>query len=257
MDDLLRKIEKKKLLFSVTTGRSGTNYLSFLLSLLKDTRSEHEGKPGFHEYYRDILQGKYTFNEFWLKKKLPYIANEIEEGYYADVSHVACKGFLEPLLELGIKPSFVLIKRNNRDVAKSLLQLNTIPLRTNLGLTYLNSPSDPGVLKLVCNYEELTDYQLCFWYTLEMDRRLSFYKQYFIDQGCPYVYITFEELIGGEGITKIRKELDLPPMSVLGWLRFLRNKKAPLNDKKASKRNLIPVDFDEEEIMLRDVIQWQ
>src|SRR5690606_7111070 len=132
MEKLLEKIREKRLLFSVTTGRSGTNYLALLLALLKDFRSEHESIPGFHEYYRDILRGKYTFRDFWLLKKLPHIAYDVKEQFYADISHVACKGFFESLLEMGVRPSFVMIKRDNREVAKSLLQLNTIPARTVL-----------------------------------------------------------------------------------------------------------------------------
>src|SRR5690606_11316860 len=120
VEDLLEKIRRKQLVFTVTTGRSGTKYLAYLLGLLKNFRSEHEEKPAFHDYYRPIIDDKYLFKKFWIEKKLPYIATQIKEPFYADVSHIACKGFFESLIELGIKPSFIFLKRDNRAVAKSL-----------------------------------------------------------------------------------------------------------------------------------------
>ena len=119
MGGFIESPEDKRLFFTVTTGRSGTGYLSYLLNLLKDFKSEHESPPAFHHYYRDIMEGNYSFERFWTEHKLPYIAN-IEERHYSDVSHMVCKGFIESLVKMGIKPYIIFLKRNNHDVAKSL-----------------------------------------------------------------------------------------------------------------------------------------
>ena len=168
MESLLTRIREKRLIFTVTTGRSGTKYLAYLLSLIKDVHSEHEALPGFHEYFRPIVEGKYSYQKFWLEKKLPYIS-KLDSKIYSDVSHIACKGFLESLLDMDIKPSLIVLKRDKRDVAKSLWRLNTIPNRTESGMKYLLSPDDSDVLKIGGDISKLSDYQLCYWYTLEIE----------------------------------------------------------------------------------------
>jgi hypothetical protein len=246
MLDIIKKINKKRLVFSVTTGRSGTKYLTYILSLLKNVKAEHEAKPAFHEYYRMILNQEYRFKDFWLEKKLPHIAS-LKESIYCDMSHVACKGFLEPLLELGIKPSLIILRRNKRDVASSLLRLNTIPSRTPLGLVYLNSPEDNNALKLSANINKLTDYQLCYWYTLEIERRQDYYKNVFQNNGYLVTDVNFDDLVSGEGIKQIIKELELPNFTFIGKLKYLKNRKTKVNSKIHEKNNLYSVDFDLEE----------
>lgn len=250
MEELLGKIKSKRLVLLVTTGRSGTKYLSFLFGLLNNFRSEHEASPGFHDFYRAIQNGKYTFREFWLKKKLPHIAEVLEE-YYSDTSHVACKGFFESLIELGIKPYFIILKRNNRDVARSLFQLNTIPGRTDLGLKYLSSPDDPGVLRLNRDWRELSDYQLCYWYTLEIDRRIGYYKGYFKQEHCDFTEVTFDDLMYGDGFMSIVKNLKLPSISLTNRMRMLKWRSTVMNGKQNSKfyNELINYDLEESKLL--------
>lgn len=246
MEDLLNDIKKKYLFFTVTTGRSGTRYLSYIFSLLKNFKSEHEAEPAFHTFYRAILNGKLSYREFWIDHKLPYIKS-LKENYYSDVSHVACKGFFESIIELGVKPSFIILKRNNREVAKSLLSLGTIPVRTNAGMTYLSSPLDKYTLRVNGTYEDLTDYQLCYWYTLDIDKRTAHYQDYFEKHNCKYAFLSFDELIHGDPLKKLKESIDLPNLSVTGYLKYLKNKGKIWNRKSHSKRHIENIDWDKEE----------
>lgn len=255
MENLLEKIKRKQLVFTITTGRSGTKYLAYLLGLLKDFRSEHEEKPAFHEYYRTIIDGKYSFKKFWLEKKLPYIATQVEEHFYADASHMGCKGFFEPLIELGIQPCFIFLKRENRAVAKSLWELNTIPYRTIKGLKYLNSPYDKRVLQIDGDIKKLTDYQLCYWYTLENDRAGKYYKSFFNEHNCSYIEISFDELIKADGILRIKKEMHLSNFSFVGRMKYFKNKDIVLNSKKNRKSKKENIDFEAEELALSKIIK--
>lgn len=246
MEELLNGIKKKNLFFTVTTGRSGTRYLSNIFSLLKNFKAEHEAKPAFHTFYRDILDGKRSYKEFWIDYKLPYIQS-LKENYYVDVSHVACKGFFESIIEWGIRPSFIFLKRKNREVAKSLLSLGTIPTRTQTGKIYLSSPLDKDALQINGAIDDFTDYQLCYWYTLDIDKRTAYYKDYFDKHNCSYASLTFDELIRGKPLKKIRKSIDLPELSMMGYLKYLKNKGKILNQKSHSKQHIENIDWDKEE----------
>lgn len=227
---LKEQILNKRMLFTVTTGRSGTKYLSYLLSLLKNVHSEHEAEPAFDDYYRGILNGQDSYERFWSELKLPHISSTTG-SVYADVSHVACKGFLEYLWDQDIYPSLIILRRDKRSVAKSLHRLNTIPGRSKLGLKYLNAPYDKDVLALDIDWQTLTDYQLCYWYTLEIERRQNLYKKLYLKQNKHFVDVEFESLTNGSGFTEIIKKLELPKFSFLGYLKYIKNRNKRINQK--------------------------
>lgn len=171
-----RVAKTKRLIFTVTTGRSGTKYLTALLSTVPGVCSLHEPQPDFASYMRKCQTSPETAFAFWLHLKLPFIASR-PEPVYAEASHLFCKGFLESALLLGLRPKLVMLSRSPSEVAWSLLERTTVPARTEAGLKYLISPQDPNVMPLI-GWESMTDYQLCFWYALEIERRQIRYSEY-------------------------------------------------------------------------------
>lgn len=192
--DSLRKIQ---LYFTVTTGRSGTAFLTKYVASFDEIFSVHEAAPPFHPFMRDAINDKHVAEKFWLTEKIPAI---IASGStkYCETSHLICKGFLEPLFERGIYPNLILLKRNKREVAKSIFFLNTIPGKTAAGLEYYLKPDDPGVLLPVENWQTLTDYQLCYWYTLEIEARQTHYGALVARQGAKSLVVDFEKLLAGK-----------------------------------------------------------
>lgn len=156
---LFRSLRSKRLIFTIAPGRSGTGYLANMLNLLPGVCSTHEPEPKFSHSMRAIQHDSNLAQEFWVKEKLPAIL-EFTEKIYIETSHLFCKGFLEPLLELGIIPDVVILRRPFREVAISLYKLDTIPARSDNGQKFLLCPEDPDVLPLL-NWQKFNDYQLC------------------------------------------------------------------------------------------------
>ena len=113
-----------KYIFCISTGRSGTAYLSKLLGQLDNCSAYHEQKPVLHnEIMRDYLDG----NEVTLKKeftkKLEYIRQN-RNAIYADTSHIFIKSFgwelpnHIPQNEIGV----VILKRNKEKVVRALAE---------------------------------------------------------------------------------------------------------------------------------------
>jgi hypothetical protein len=95
----LAELREKNLVFTVTAGRTGTLFAQQLFALLPDTTSLHEPAPAFHAYLRRIKRDHDFPKDFLLHYKLPFIA-DLPSRNYVELSHVFCKGFLEPLLDL-------------------------------------------------------------------------------------------------------------------------------------------------------------
>jgi hypothetical protein len=82
-----------------------------LFDKLPNVISEHEAIPPFHSCLRKIQSDPSVAKKFLLKYKLPHIVNLCTPNY-VELSHVFCKGFLTPLLEFGITPNLILLRRD-------------------------------------------------------------------------------------------------------------------------------------------------
>jgi len=172
----------KRMIFTVTPGRSGTGYLAWLLKDQPGIHCEHEGQPNFVEVMNKVQTSSQIATDFWVNRKLPFI--ESTSGIYVETSHVFCKGFLEPLLNLGIVPDLVLLRRDCKAVAASLLRLNTIPGKTEKGRKFLLPPEDLN----------MTDEELCYAYCLEIERRMIVYGEKVIELGGRVVETSLDDV---------------------------------------------------------------
>ncbi|MCC6680069.1 MAG: hypothetical protein IT445_04110 [Phycisphaeraceae bacterium] len=250
---LLRRVADKRLIFTVTTGRSGTNLLEHLLALLPDVTCVHEAAPDFADAMRCAQNDPTAAAKFWLEHKLPAIAQQAAP-IYIETSHLFCKGFLEPLLEMGLRPDLIVLKRAHRDIAQSLYRIQTIPGRTDMGWKYLLYPDDPGVLAMP-GWQQMHDYQLCYWYTLEIDRRAAHYQQMMRQRGGRVTSVWLHELTTFAGFCRVLRELELPRPCLVGWLRYARRRRQVVNPKRCFARPEIETfDFDQMEQEVRERI---
>jgi hypothetical protein len=231
-------LREKTLVFTVTTGRSGTGLLASLLSRLPNTTALHEPDPSFISVMRTVQTRPKVAKEFLCEEKLPFIAKQ-NARVYVETSHLFCKGFLEPLLELGVRPALIFLRREPRDVARSMYRLNTIPGRTKKGRTYYLQPNDPDTL-FVSDSDSLTDYQLCFWYCLEIERRQQLYQVLADRYDLAASILTFSELVGSHTVlSRIAKSVGIPQPGLLNRLK-LRVRGIPKKNAKQDRKS----DFD-------------
>ncbi|WP_339136385.1 MAG: hypothetical protein WGN25_00660 [Candidatus Electrothrix sp. GW3-4] len=213
------QLRKKRLIFTVTTGRSGTAYLASIFGYARNVYSVHEPAPEFVKILRDVQGNPQLAKEFWLREKIPAIL-QAPTDTYIETSHLACKGFLEALLELKITPDLILHRRSARDVARSMFTMGTIPGRSDKGLAFYLSPDDSGVLFLP-QWGKLHDYQLCYWYCLEIERRASVYGGLFKAAGARIAETTLAGLKSFSGLQACFSDLDLEVRRPVWLTRFL------------------------------------
>lgn len=241
--EIAQQLANKRIFFTVTTGRSGTNYLANMLSYLPRVKSLHEPRPPFHDLVRDVAHNPHAATKFWVERKLPYIAS-IEEPIYVETSHVFCKGFFDPLLELGIVPDLILLRRDKRQVARSLYQLDMIPARTHIGELFLLRPDDP-VLVPLDNWQDLHDYQLCYWYTLEIGKRQQSYGDKVRSLGGKVYDLPLEDFATIRGYWRFILEANLPKPSFINILKHMKSHIRRVNNKDDLKDRGKKTDYDE------------
>jgi len=201
----------KRIILTVTTGRSGTMLLSKLMALVPGVHSRHEIHPGYHEVLKETQSNQSVAVSFLLRHRIPYI-EAIEEPVFFEGNHVFCEGFYVPMLTLGIVPELVMLTRPAREVALSRWRRRDIPGRTFTGTQWLLSPWYDTCLAKLKDPSIYTDYQLCFWHCQEIAARQTEYaiKQKKVGGSFAFVtlnelsrYITFCEFLSKLGFDKI------------------------------------------------------
>jgi hypothetical protein len=142
---------------------------------------------------RSVINAPDAAKSWLVTEKLPAIQATVKGSIYVETSHLFCKGFIEPILEIGLRPKFIILTRPAMEVAKSLFQINCIPERTSSGRLVLLGPSDPSVLFLP-EWEKYNDFQLCYWYALEIERRQKLYGAMFESQGLGAFRVAMQSL---------------------------------------------------------------
>ena len=208
MDIVDRVNAEKTLIFTVTPGRSGTKYLTALLGAIPGVAAHHEPIPDFVAVMRRAQQDPEFAFAFWRDAKLPAIAAS-DAPIYAETSHLFCKGFVEPAILMGLRPKLIILRRPPSEVAWSLLERDTVPARTPYGCLYLLDPRDPNVMPLP-GWERMTDYQLCFWYALEIERRQLKYAGFAAKLGLASFEVLQRDLGKAEIFAKMLQALGIP-----------------------------------------------
>ncbi|NRG18595.1 hypothetical protein HPQ64_12935 [Rhizobiales bacterium] len=211
---------------------------------LQGVDASHEPKPNFHKVMRSAQKNPKWARDFLRWEKFPAMLRSHAKAY-VETSHLFCKAFIEPALEFGLRPSFITLRRDPRAIAISHLMLRTIPGRTWGGQAFCLSPQD-SVFLSVEDWEGLTDYQLCYWYALEIQKRQAVYEKILPQKGLQNFSITTRELndidrvtemvetLAGDAITPDTKRLS----TVVGQL---------YNHRRGSGARTPDIDFDREE----------
>jgi hypothetical protein len=255
---LLADLSAKRLCFTVTSGRSGTKLLATLLREAVGIHAEHEPAPRFNYVLRAVVDYPEAAKWWLLAEKLPAIA-ELARSHqsYAELSHLTCKGFIEPLIELGVRPCFLIISRPAREVATSLLKIGAIPERTGRGRLVLIGPQHSAFVPLK-DWHGLSDYQLCYWYAREIEHRQNHYRSYFTARSIDWRTCTIADMTNWDRFRSLSRfvsgsitaEPDEATFEEI--LSFNQNPRSALLQ--GSTEANVPIDIDDEECAVERLI---
>ena len=200
---VVEELRSKRLCFTITSGRSGTKLLAELLRDAASLCAEHEPAPRFNYVLRSVLDCPNAARWWLLTEKLPAIAQRLGSGTaYAELSHLTCKAFVEPLIDIGLNPAFIILSRPAREVATSLYRIGAIPERTDAGRLALIGPRHSPFLP-VAEWAQLTDYELCYWYAREIEQRQIHYRSLFGDLRLDCFELSFSDIGNWDSFTAV------------------------------------------------------
>ncbi|MBC6410251.1 MAG: hypothetical protein GDA42_07315 [Ekhidna sp.] len=167
-----------KYIFSINTGRSGSNYLAEILKEVNDIKSFHEPHPIMNgKPMIECLQGNPLKMEQKIKEKINSINSHLGESKcYFETNHTFIKGFgwLIPIHyphnELGI----ILLKRDQKDIIKSLYRVKCRPL-SYIGYEWIMNPLMKNPINPVSNYDRFK-YRLLFFISKIFESKYNLFR---------------------------------------------------------------------------------
>jgi hypothetical protein len=223
-------LEDKNFLFTMTTGRSGTQYLTELLRQnLPDAECHHE-ILGWDRFGVDMpdLSHMMLFNaqgnvakvqEFW-RQKLARIATT-PKRFYVETSHMLMKaGLIEnlaPLTDIG-RVHLVILERDPFATIMSFLNRSDFASHGNQWIWYLDPRYPKNIVNGLPAMERGGISGVCLWYIAEIRVRAAYYAKLLAGQRNVVVHrFTLEELRGREGAARMLDALgaSVPPEEVV------------------------------------------
>jgi hypothetical protein len=215
--------EGKNFLFTMTTGRSGTQYLTELLRRnLADAECHHEildwdrfgvDMPDLSTMMLFNAQGNVPkVQEFW-RQKLARIART-PQRFYVETSHMLMKaGLIEnlaPLTEAG-RVHLVMLERDPFATIVSFLNRGDFASHGNQWIWYLDPRYPRNIVNALPAMERGGLSGVCLWYIAEIRVRAAYYAK--LLEGRPDIVIhrcTLEALRQPEGAARLLAALGAP-----------------------------------------------
>jgi len=266
---VIQQLQSYRIILTATAGRTGTLLLSKLMSLVPGVLPEHEPLPRIDNIWWKSKSRPDKLKRWLECYKLPAILQSLQTfnaEIYVETSHMLCKGFFAPLLQLGIEFDLVLLSRDLRATALSLHSLADIPMRTKSGRRWLLDPQDRFIIsRLPQPYEQWSDYQLAYWYVLEMELRKEWYYDSWDIMNTKIVRVDLSDLIQKSKFKAFLRSLDLPEPPTQAWHEYKLLTMTKHNEKSTTKsfvrnRNMEPwivQDIENQELMVREAIKYE
>lgn len=193
-----RGLAERRFVFTVTTGRTGTQWLSALLSANLAGAEVHHERSGWEAFGTDTPDVS-TFTLFNSKGNIPPVRSFWERKFrrlrnsdrrtYVETSHYLAKAGLVENLDLLPESAEIHLVLLRRDVADLVWSFHSRCDFANLGFTWLFAldPRYPNAIVSSTPFLEHGAAGIALWYVVEMWTRQEYYRRLLADH--PRIHI--------------------------------------------------------------------
>lgn len=217
-------VPDRRFIFTITTGRSGTNFLAELFASNLDNAQVHHEQLAYSDWGVNSPDVSHltTFNHvgnsshvraFWSQKFARLKALDVR--YFAEMSHVLAKAGLVENLDQLQGAGVVHLIYLKRDIAKTVISfINRADFlnKGNMWLWYLDH-GYPNIIVTADPFRSLGQVGYALWYIMEMRVRAEYYRLLLAKRaGIVFHEVDMEEVTRIEGATKLLAGLSMDAM---------------------------------------------
>lgn len=225
-----------RVIVCLSQGRSGTRYLSRVMSLFPRMASLHEPQPDFTQQSASAQVDTSIADDFLRAQKLPAIGQYASFETYCETSHMWCFGLAQSWLRLNLSPRLdaIILDRDLRLIATSIHRLGITPGKD----PWILDPLASGCLLTHDSTESWGNYHRCYAYCLEVEARKAWLSQRLTEAGGRITRISLPKLSTWKGLLQLRRDLGLPFPRPRQLYAFLFLQRIQINAKTAVKDDL-------------------
>ncbi|MGR8981774.1 MAG: sulfotransferase domain-containing protein [Gammaproteobacteria bacterium] len=180
----VRTRDLKKVIFTATTGRSGTATLQKIFETIPCCKSVHEPYPIMNDAVLKAASSgdqKYVTDFYWRRKSVNIRRAAIGNSYYLEANHLFIKTFIsEAVRDFGSRVAVIHLVRDPVDVAKSLYQLGDFAAETRTAwwLDHRASSNRIPIADILdCDAEFSHLFYKGLWYWFEIEARIAEWRK--------------------------------------------------------------------------------
>jgi len=206
---------RHRLIFSINSGRSGSNYLAALLGSALEVTGFHEAEPHMNGRYLDMAN-RYPYRETIRKKQIKSTATrKIQDGrapgrVYCETNHMFIKTFFDVILSDFEKVQVVILWRELALVLKSFSELGYFSPKNPVWSEWMSRPNArTSSLPCIAPDVELDHFDLCITYLFYIEARTVRFQKAFPD--VPTLDVRLENLNDFEQVRDLFARLRIEP----------------------------------------------
>ena len=178
-------LDQRRLIFCINSGRSGSRYLSQLLTTADGVNSFHEAKPPMiDDYLQMVTRAPYAESFRARKVKVDAIKATLRKmrgnQVYAESNHMFIKTFFDVVLDAFKNVDVIILRRDLTQVLKSFIELNYFTDKNPNSVRWMSSPNAAtAALRAIAPDEHLDQYDRTIAYLLDIEARaLRFQREF-------------------------------------------------------------------------------
>jgi hypothetical protein len=175
--------DQHRLIFSINSGRAGSNYLAELLGTAREVISFHEAEPNMTgKYLHNLHNLSYaeTRGERRIKSKaIKKMLQSFPRGQvYCETSHMFIKTFYDVIIRDFEYVEVIILRRQLALVLKSFIELNYFSIKNEIWPDWMSSPNaQTAAIRCISEDEKLDQYDLCIAYLIDIEARSERFKR--------------------------------------------------------------------------------
>jgi hypothetical protein len=177
IEKIRAKVENRRLIFAISSGRAGSGFLAKLLGSSPDVRAEHEPIPRMCGTYLKMAM-RADLSTSYEKRKAKLIALNArllllpETIVYAETNHMFIKTFFDVTLDYYRNVDVVVLRRPMSKVLKSFVELGYFSERNSHWPLWMHDPNSHNcVAEPLGPMAEMDLYDRCIAYLLDIEAR--------------------------------------------------------------------------------------
>jgi len=169
------RLKNRRLIFTISPGRAGSEYLATLLNTAENIHALHEPRPRMNGRILEMAMGKPPGESYGQRRiKLLGINRSLShldsDTIYAETSHMFIKSFHDVVLDYYENVEVIILRRPLHKILKSFIELGFFSSINPVAARWMHKPgSANSVAELLKPLDEMDQYEKCIAYLLDIE----------------------------------------------------------------------------------------